>query len=182
MKSFSNHFLVSMPTMHDPIFSKSLIYICQNDTNGSMGIIINKPIISNEVTEIIKQTGFNDLHPTPNVYYGGPLNINMGIFLHDTSYSIEGTLPISKSISLTSNKQIVHDIKNGSGPLDYHFSFGYAGWDKGQLESEIENGDWLIMPSDYKFIFSISNSKKWEQATSQFGINISDLSGSAGMA
>ena len=38
MKSFSNHFIISMPHMNDPIFSKSLIYICEHDDDGAMGL------------------------------------------------------------------------------------------------------------------------------------------------
>ncbi len=59
---------------------------------------------------------------------------------------------------------------------------GHAGWAQYQLEAEIENGDWLIMPADDNFIFSISNSDKWKKAASQFGIDILDLGGSVGLA
>ena len=182
MKSFSNHFLISMPHMNDPIFSKSLIYMCEHNKDGSMGLIINKPLISENAAEIIQQTGLAKINPTPEIYFGGPVNLEMGLFLHNTSYNIEGTLSVSKSVALTSNKQIVADLKNGNGPEEFRFSFGYAGWEKGQIEREIENGDWLLMPADDNFIFSISNSDKWQKAASQFGIDILDLGGSAGLA
>ena len=182
MKSFSNHFLISMPHMNDPIFSQSLIYMCEHNKEGSMGLIINKPMISEKAADIIQQTGLHQIQPTPDIYFGGPVNMEMGLFLHDTSYDIEGTLSVSKSISLTSNKQIVVDLKNGNGPVEFRFSFGYAGWGKGQIEREIENGDWLVMPADDEFIFSIPNSDKWQKAASKFGIDILDLGGSAGIA
>ena len=156
--------------------------MCQYDKNGAMGIIINKPMILENTTEIIQQTGLSHIHPPLEIYFGGPIGIEMGLFLHDTSYDIEGTLSISKSVSLTSNKQIVTDLKNGGGPEEYRCSFGYAGWGKGQIEREIENGDWLLMPADDDFIFSVSNSEKWQKAASQFGIDILDLGGSAGLA
>ena len=168
--------------MNDPIFSKSLIYVCEHNKDGSMGLIINKPMISENAAEIIQQTGLTQINPMPEIYFGGPINLEMGLFLHDTAYDIEGTLSISKSVSLTSNKQIVIDLKNGNGPNVFRFSFGYAGWGKGQIEREIENGDWLLMPADDNFIFSIPNSDKWEKAASKFGINILDLGGSAGLA
>ena len=106
----------------------------------------------------------------------------MGLILHDANYNIEGTLTISKSVALTSNKQIVLDLKNGGGPDEFRFSFGYAGWGKSQIEREIENGDWLLMPADDDFIFSIPNTDKWKKAASKFGIDILDLGGSAGLA
>ena len=171
-----------MPHMNDPIFSKSLIYVCEHNKDGSMGLIINKPMISENAAEIIQQTGLGKINPMPEIYFGGPVNLEMGLFLHDTTYDIDGTLSISKSVSLTSNKQIVVDLKNGNGPDVFRFSFGYAGWGKGQIEREIENGDWLIMPADDNFIFSIPNSDKWQKAASHFGIDILDLGGSAGLA
>ncbi len=182
MKSFSNHFIISMPHMNDPIFSKSLIYICEHDDDGAMGLIINKPMISENAADIIQQTGLAQIEPQPDIYFGGPVNLEMGLILHDANYNIEGTLTISKSVALTSNKQIVLDLKNGGGPDEFRFSFGYAGWGKGQIEREIENGDWLLMPADNDFIFSIPNTDKWKKAASKFGIDILDLGGSAGLA
>jgi len=182
MKSFSNHFIISMPHMNDPIFSKSLIYICEHDKNGAMGLIINKPMISENAADIIQQTGLAKIKPKPDIYFGGPVNLEMGLILHDANYNIEGTLSISKSVALTSNKQIVLDLKNGAGPNEFRFSFGYTGWGKGQIEREIENGDWLLMPADDNFIFSIPNTDKWQKAASKFGIDILDLGGPAGIA
>ena len=182
MKSFSNHFIISMPHMNDPIFSKSLIYICEHDNDGAMGLIINKPMISENATDIIQQTGLAQIEPPPDIYFGGPVSLEMGLILHDANYNIEGTLTISKSVALTSNQQIVLDLNNGVGPDEFRFSFGYAGWGKGQIEREIENGDWLLMPADDDFIFSISNTDKWKKAASKFGIDILDLGGSAGLA
>ncbi len=171
-----------MPHMNDPIFSKSLIYICEHDDDGAMGLIINKPMISENASDIIQQTGLTQIEPLPDIYFGGPVNLEMGLILHDANYNIEGTLTISKSVALTSNKQIILDLKNGGGPDEFRFSFGYAGWGKGQIEREIENGDWLLMPADDDFIFSIPNTDKWKKAASKFGIDILDLGGSAGLA
>ena len=84
--------------MNDPIFSKSLIYMCEHNKDGSMGLIVNKPLISENGAEIIQQTGLAQINPTPEIYFGGPVNLEMGLFLHDTSYDIEGTLSISKSV------------------------------------------------------------------------------------
>ena len=59
---------------------------------------------------------------------------------------------------------------------------GYAGWGQGQLEREIENGDWLLMPADGDFIFSVPDTDKWHAAATQFGIDFSALGGAAGIA
>jgi len=84
---------------------------------------------------------------------------------------------ITNNIKLTSNNQIISDLINDNGPLDYIFSLGYSGWSEGQLEKEIEDGDWLIMPASYNHIFKIPNNSKWSTAAVQFGIDINSFSG-----
>jgi len=182
MKSFSNHFLISMPHMNDPVFAKTLIYMCEHNSEGSMGVIINKPMVFNNATDVLKQTGLRNIKPTPKIYFGGPINVDTGFILHDSNYKTEGTLLISESLALSSNKQIVADLKEGIGPIIFRLSFGYAGWIGGQIEREITNGDWLVMPANDDFIFSIPDQDKWNQAADQFGIDITNLGGAAGLA
>tara|TARA_Y100001970_G_scaffold272055_1_gene368272 strand:- start:203 stop:718 length:516 start_codon:yes stop_codon:yes gene_type:complete len=171
-----------MPHLDDTVFSKSLIYLCQHDSKGAMGIIINKPMLMEDATQIISKIGLKQITPNIEIYFGGPVNIEMGLFLHDQSYNIDGTITISQSISLTTNRQILTDINKGIGPNEYRFSLGYTGWGRGQIEKEIENGDWLLIPSDDDLIFSIPNTDKWQMAATQFGVKISDMGGSAGIA
>jgi len=182
MESFSNHFLISMPHMKDPIFNKSLIYMCENNSEGSLGIIINKPMQPENASEILQKTGLEKITPSLEIYFGGPVNVEMGLILHDASYEIEGTLLVSENLALTSNKRIVSDLQKGSGPTQFRFSLGYAGWDEGQLEKEIENGDWLLLPADEEIVFSIPDAQKWQKAVDKFGFDINNLGGSTGFA
>ena len=156
--------------------------MCENNSEGSLGIIINKPMVSQNAVEILQKIGLEEINPSPEIYFGGPVNIQMGLVLHEAGYKVEGTLPVSNTIALTSNKQIINDLKTGDGPEKFRFSMGYTGWEQGQLEREIENGDWLLMPAELEFIFSLPDIEKWQTATTRLGIDISDLGGSAGIA
>ena len=102
MENLSNHFLVSMPQISDPIFRETIIYICSHDSSGAMGLIINKSIseidINQESVDILKQTKLHSIKPTPNIYFGGPVDLNMGIILHPLDYSTKKTIKISKNI------------------------------------------------------------------------------------
>ena len=73
-------------------------------------------------------------------------------------------------------------MQKGSGPTQFRFSLGYAGWDEGQLEKEIENGDWLLLPADEEIVFSIPDAQKWQKAVDKFGFDINNLGGSTGFA
>ena len=182
MENFSNNFLISMPHLNDSIFGESLIYICDHNKSGAMGIIINKPIPSRKMTNILTQIGLEQLKPNLEVCFGGPVQIEMGMVLHDHKYQNDKTINITKSISLTSDMNIIHDIKNGSGPKNFKVALGYSGWDKGQLESEIENGDWLLVPANYDLIFNTPSKKMFQKLQSLINIDINNLSGTSGIS
>lgn len=182
MNKYSNHFLIAMPHMMDAIFKESLVFMCDHDDQGAMGIIVNKPMMTDNVEEILNQTHLDQITPYPNVYFGGPVRIEQGLFLHDKNYSIEGTFTVSDDVSLTTNPDIINDILTGKGPQHFRFTLGYAGWGVGQLEREVENGDWLVMPANGDFIFQTPDNKKWKSAASQFGIDILDFNGQTGQA
>ena len=166
-----------MPHLNDSIFGKSLIYICDHNNFGAMGIIINKPMPSKNIQNILTEMGLEQLKPTMDIYFGGPVQIDMGMVLHDHKYKTKGTINISESISLSSNINIIDDISNGSGPSQFKFALGYAGWEKGQLEKEIENGDWLLVPSNYDLIFNTPSNKILEKLKSLINIDINHFSG-----
>ena len=44
MQSLKHHFLMAMPHLEDPNFAGSLIYLCDHDHNGCMGVIVNRPM------------------------------------------------------------------------------------------------------------------------------------------
>lgn len=175
-----------MPHVNDPIFKKSLIYVCSHDKDGAMGLIVNKPIsdlkLKEEADSILKETQLHQISPTPNVYFGGPVDLNMGIILHPLDYITKKTIKISSQLGVTSDSKILKDIVTGNGPSMFRFSIGYAGWSNGQLENEFENGDWLIAPSNSEMIFDMPDEQKWAYINNQLGININELSGHGGFA
>ena len=65
---------------------------------------------------------------------------------------------------------------------NYKFMLGYAGWSSKQLDSEIENGDWIMQEAYSDFIFNKSGKQMWELAISSLGIEISDISTQGGIS
>ncbi|MAJ45581.1 MAG: DUF179 domain-containing protein [Candidatus Marinimicrobia bacterium] len=180
--NFKNHFLISMPHLVDSYFTKSIIYLCEHEAHGAMGIIINKNI-SNEKSQIIlTQTGLNIIKPKPSIYFGGPVQMNRGLILHSCDYTNNDSKVISSHISITSNEQILNDLAVGKGPNKFRFTFGFTGWSENQLEREFENGDWLLLPASNNFIFDTPDNDKWTKATNSFGIDILDITGNTGIS
>src|SRR3989442_1589760 len=82
--SLTHHFLIAMPSMADPHFAHTLIYICEHNDQGALGIVVNKPIdmtLSALFEQINIPLGDSDLRET-KVHYGGPVQIDRGFVLH----------------------------------------------------------------------------------------------------
>ena len=162
-----------MPHMNqDPIFGQSLIYICEHNIDGTMGLMINKPFRKKQTTDILSEIGLNKMKPKQNVYFGGPVSPEKGFVLHDCDYKRDETMLISNTAALSYSDEILNDIKNGSGPNEFRLVMGYSGWDSGQLEKELENGDWMLLPSSKDLIFSKTDKNKWNIAISNLIIKI----------
>ena len=177
IKKFKNHFLVAMPNLNDSIFKKSIILLCEHNDEGSMGLIINKPMQAEK-----KYSKFLNNPENSKLYFGGPVSLNTCFILHDSSYKTKETITISKTLSLTSNKEIVDDLQKGKGPNSFRFKIGYAGWSAGQLENEIKNGDWLLTPASSQFIFNVPDHEMWKKSTDNLGLNLIDICGQSGEA
>ena len=179
-KNLKNHFLITTPKSSESVFDKGIIYICEHNTDGAMGIMINKPIPNIET--LLSQLDIKDLTPKPNVYLGGPVDINKGFVIHEKGYKTKGTQIVSNKISLTSNLDIINDILEGNGPNNYRFALGYSGWGPGQLEEELKRGDWLVLPAHKQIMFGTPDDMMWGKACKKLGIDLNNLAGPAGIS
>jgi putative transcriptional regulator len=174
------HILISMPHLTDPYFGRSLVFICEHDDQGAMGVIINKSFEDESVKEIFPTLIVNDdainevISP---MYFGGPVDLERGFLLHSADFLTDETLQITDEFSLTSNSIILDAIKAGDGPQYFKMMLGYAGWGTGQLEREIENGDWLFQAVTPEFIFRGNEAEKWHSAMHSFGIEMAPATG-----
>lgn len=183
MSTMKGHILIAMPHIRDPYFSRSLVFVCEHDDKGAMGLIFNKSFDDEGIKKIFPTLIINDeavkdvISP---LYFGGPVDLERGFLLHSSDYRQKETLDVTPNFYLTSNAEILGDIKSGNGPRHYKMMLGYAGWGNGQLERELENGDWLFQDGDTKFVFAGNDAEKWGSATQSFGITVA--SGTTGLA
>lgn len=185
MNSLKNHILIAMPHLQDPYFGRSVVFICEHTLKGAYGLIVNKPFEAPELKSLFRDVfdkGESLLRLIPKIYFGGPVLVERGILLHPASYSTKGTVKISEEFAITSTKDILRDIAKGKGPEVYRLMLGQAGWTSGQLEREIENGDWLLQTTTTDFIFHTPDEFKWSTAAKSFGIDTSQFSGLGGLA
>jgi len=184
MGSLKNQILISMPHMTDPFFSKSVIYICEHNQQGAMGIIINKQFKEPELKDIFDKLYIGDdaIHSFVNdIYFGGPVLLEKGIVLHDARHTSDGTISLSKTISMTSKQDVLKELQL-KADIPFKLMLGHSGWSPGQLEREIENGDWLMQSTTADFIFNIQPDQMWEQAAGSLGIDLGPSMGMGGQA
>ena len=170
--------------MNDDIFGRSVIYICEHNLEGAMGLIINKPMDDISFKDLknvnhISSDRFQSLRM--KLYFGGPILVEKIIALHTNELKIKTAIPLNNKISISSGKEIIRDIENGKN-LNYKLFSGHSGWSPGQLEREIENGDWLLQTSKIDLLFNLKAEKIWGNATESLGINIIDISNMSGSA
>jgi putative transcriptional regulator len=184
--------LVAMPGMLDERFARSVIYLCAHSEDGAMGIVINRPANAVKFPDLLVQLDViekEDVIRLPRmagsmqVLKGGPVETERGFVLHTNDFFIDNsTLPIDKGVSLTATVDILRAIAAGSGPDRAVLALGYAGWQAGQLESEMQHNGWLNVPADTSLIFDAALDSKYERAIQYFGIDLARLSSQAGHA
>ncbi len=180
--NLTNHFLIAMPGLNDPLFARTVTYLCQHNDEGALGIIINRP---SELTlkEVMDQMHIElndeELGKTP-VYFGGPVQPGRGFVLHEPMGEWNSTLKVSDALSLTTSRDILEAIGCGEGPRNILLALGYAGWGKGQLEEEIVDNSWLNAEAEQSIIFNHPATSRWKAAAELMGIDISLLTTQAG--
>ena len=178
--------LLAMPNMRDPRFAKTVIYMCAHNHDGAVGLIINRLVGSLSFSELLEQLGIESgsvCEPIlPKVHFGGPVEPERGFVLHSSDYLREESMPISKTMALTANLNILRDIASGEGPRDRILALGYAGWGPGQLDGEMQENAWLSVDSDRTLVFDDDIDGKWARGLVKIGIDASLLSTEAGRA
>ena len=200
----SHHFLIAMPGLEDPTFAKSVVYVCEHSERGAMGLIINKPgdlSLKHLFDKVELPLHRQDLLQS-NVLHGGPVQTERGFVLHDpmlekdsvdsenssaeaaaTPNSIyASTLSVPGGLAMTTSKDVLEAMANGSGPQRVVITFGYASWGEGQLESEIGENSWLTVPADPAVIFDTPIEQRYDKALGLLGLQAWMLSSEAGHA
>ena len=178
MSSLLNQIIIAAPHMMDNLFSKSVIFICEHNSNGAVGLIINKrldAVLSSQIYgDLNKKVGGN-LDQSSPLYIGGPVSVERGIMLHDKKILLNSSIEVSKNLFMSSHLDVLK-MAHKNSKCSYKFMMGYSGWSSGQLENELENGDWIIQDTSADFVFNCKDDQMWKMAIGSYGFDISNLS------
>jgi putative transcriptional regulator len=179
--------LIAMPQMRDPRFQRSVIYMCVHNSECAMGLVVNRLVSSLTFPDLLQQLNIDseNLKQTIRVHFGGPVESGRGFVLHSGDFQETGTTPVPGGLALTATIDILKSIAAGGGPRRSLLALGYAGWEAGQLDGELQANAWLSAPADEDIVFDSNLDTKWERAMAKIGIapqQVMGLSGEAGHA
>ena len=165
--------LIASPFMEDARFIHSVIYLCGHDENGAMGFILNKPISSVKFHDLLDQLHIphtKEYEAFP-VLYGGPMEAGRGFVLHSTEYHHPATVKINHDFSITATLEILKEIASTHGPKNSLLALGYTGWNKGQLEKELQENQWFVVKGSKQLVYDTAIDGMWNKAYESLGVD-----------
>lgn len=187
-KGLAGKLLLAMPSMGDPRFHRAVIMVCAHDDDGAMGLIINHTVPGIDLRHLLGQLNIDSVArddakiPDLPVMSGGPVENARGFILHSLDFHEDDTVTIGDNLGVTGTVDALKAIAEGRGPEDLVFVLGYAGWESGQLDRELQDNAWLVLDSDHDLIFEVPAEEKWDVAVQKLGVDPAKLSGIAGRA
>lgn len=181
---FTGQILVAMPSLDDPNFAKTVIFICAHGAEGAMGIVLNRAVTKPSFAGLLQQLNIAPVPPRREIRLcaGGPVENGRGFVLHSLDWTAENTLHVNDALGLTTSLDVLTAVAQGEGPRQCLLALGYAGWGAGQLEAEFNDNAWLSVPADEALIFNAENETRWRRALQKLHIDPLLLSPTAGHA
>lgn len=163
--------LISEPFLGDPFFKRAVVLLCENNEQGSFGLILNKPI-SIKPHDIIQDFPFFD----QSLFNGGPVDTKNLFFIH----SLEGfkdSIPLGNELYLGGDfDELKRLILNGTlTSSNLRLFVGYSGWGEGQLAGELEENAWMVGETDSSLIFDYESESLWQNHLKKLGPNYDHL-------
>ena len=159
--------LVASPMLGDPNFRRTVVYVLDHRTDGSVGVVLNRP---SDVTLLDVLPQWFDLASAPRtLFVGGPVETNAALCLAEArpGAAPSGWTAVSGPIGLT-------DLDTDPAALGRHLHqvrvfAGYAGWGAGQLAEEIAEGAWMVVAGHPGDVFADPGADLWRQVLRRQG-------------
>lgn len=161
MNEYFGKLLIASPKLDSTPFSRSVVYVFQDNEDATVGVILNRP--ADDQIEQAWEGMVGALATNVFPSFGGPLPGPV-VALHRDENAAEITLPNGIYTSATEdNIQYLLSQRDDS----VRVFFGLSGWQQGQLANEVENGDWIATHPSPELLFGHS-SDLWTDALLRF--------------
>jgi putative transcriptional regulator len=161
MQPAAGSLLIASATLVDPNFARRVLLVLESNDEGSLGVILNQPA-ETTVGEVLAP--WEDLVNPPGVFFrGGPVDLNaalaVGSLVGPPDDPPLGWRPLTESLGLVDLDSSPVDLLGRLGGLRIYA--GYSGWGAGQLDMEIAEGSWHVVPAQRSDLFSDNPDRLW---------------------
>ncbi len=161
--SLSGSLLIAHPSLRDPNFCKTVLFLSTNDTEeGSFGLTLNRPA-GRTVGELLPDRALGAVGRVP-VFLGGPVSTDQLIFASFVWHPESDRMECRHHLVIEEAEQVLADEKTTVRAF-----VGYAGWSKGQLEAELAQRSWLVQKPEREMLALERCPTLWREMTSSFG-------------
>ncbi len=171
--SLRGRLLIAVPEMRSPVFAKTVIYMVEHDSNGAMGLVVNRPVGKMPFEDLAEILGKQPPEESGavRIHFGGPVEQEIVFVLHSADVLIRSSKELAHGLAVTSDAEILGEIMDGRAPERFMVAFGYAGWGPGQLESELERGSWEVVDYQQDLVLG-EGADKWKRALESLKLDL----------
>jgi putative transcriptional regulator len=174
--------LVAMDSVVDPNFRRTVVLMLHHEEeDGALGLILNRPT-DFPVADLCENLEIPWLHDRgARVDWGGPVQPDEGWVVFGGEPPLGVLLEsIGSDLHWSRSQEALRRVAS-DGAVRARVFLGYAGWAPGQLEQEIAQGSWLVVPVSARLVFEESHARLWEQAVRSLGIDPATLVATQGV-
>jgi len=169
--------LVHIGENANELYKHAVIYISECTAEHVRGIMINKLLFGTATIECRGKDSENETmlrNVYEDLYQGGPENPAHGYVLFPKEDVSNGDpfAEVQGDIALSTSFGVLQDILDGEGPKKKIIAMGHCEWHRGELEWEIFNNQWLIIPSSVEILFDTALDNRWQRAKEIGGFDI----------
>ncbi len=171
--NLSGKMLIATPSLDESIFERTIIFVCEHDREGAIGVILNKPksIITNrEILDKFNLKRRFKLNKKYTIYTGGPVEKD-NLFVLSASAEQKRNFALNSQLTLYANADaFLFDVVTGKNNNKFIICTGFCGWGPGLLEQEISENSWIVTDANFKTIFAGDPVQKWGKLIKKLGI------------
>ena len=181
MSSLAPALLLSMPQLVDPNFARTVILLCEHSAEGAFGLVVNRPAETTAAEAVQMEPVIASPNDLP-LLMGGPVEPQRGWILTAGAVEESSSRPLGAGLYLSASPLVLRQVLSAHPPPRRTVVLaGYAGWGPGQLDAELAESSWLIMPVELDLIFEIPSAVAWEMAIRRLGADPSLLQAGHGV-
>ena len=165
MDSARGQLLIAGPTLKDPDFWRAVVLVVEHTEDGALGLVLNRPSQSKVGEAVPQLVALTD--PDDEVLIGGPVNRSAVIVLADFEDRHDAALIAFDNVGVLSS-DAAFDLET-AGVRRARVFAGHSGWGPGQLDGELDRGDWILEPANYGDAFTQTPEQLWQTVLERKG-------------